>query len=280
MQIGFLTAPFGGEPLENVVKFASGAGFDALEVAADPGSSHIDPANLSAADAKKIVKLVEGAGLRISSLAFYGNLTDPDPAAAEAAVAHVKKGIDACEKLGVEVMCAGAGLPHPGVSREEMLTKHTAKAYQKLAPYAAKKGVKIGLENWFATNIQNMPQWELLFGLVPDANFGLNFDPSHLYHQHIDYMGAVDQFAGRIFHSHAKDTEVNEWKKRWMGTLEGAWWRYVIPGFGGVDWGCYVSALRRNGLADVTLSIEHEDSTFGREEGFVKGLNYLRTFVS
>ena len=54
MQVGFLTSPFGGETLEYVVEFASKAGFDALEVAAGPGSKHVDTAIPPAAPAARI----------------------------------------------------------------------------------------------------------------------------------------------------------------------------------------------------------------------------------
>jgi sugar phosphate isomerase/epimerase len=147
-----------------------------------------------------------------------------------------------------------------------------------LVEYAGQKGVKIALENWFATNIQHLGHWKRLFEVLPGQNFGLNFDPSHLLWQQIDYLGAVEQFAPRIFHTHAKDCEVQEQKLRVVGVLEAGWWRYVIPGYGRVAWGEYVAALRRVGYNNV-LSIEHEDGALGREEGFRKGAEFLRRFA-
>ena len=280
MQVGMLTAPFGSEPIANAVKFASEAGFDALEVITGKGSAHFDAVSATPAEALAVKKLVEDAGLRISQLSFFGSFLSENPDEEAGNQAQVRKVIDTASVMGVQNIGILAGMPLPGKSKMQVTEEKVAPFWGPLCDYAKPKGVRFAMENWFATLLQGLHHFERIFEVLPADNFGLNFDPSHLYHQHIDYLGAVDQFAGRIFHSHAKDTEVNEWKKRWMGTLEGAWWRYVIPGFGGIDWGCYVSALRRNGLADVTLSIEHEDSAFGREEGFVKGLNYLRTFVS
>ncbi len=123
----------------------------------------------------------------------------------------------------------------------------------------------------------HLGQWELMFDLVPDENFGLNFDPSHLLVQDIDYLAAVDEFAERIFHTHAKDTEVRYNQKGYLGTNTDDWWRFVIPGFGEIDWGVYISRLRHNGF-DGVLSIEHEDNAWPREAGFVKGLEHLRQF--
>jgi len=47
-----------------------------------------------------------------------------------------------------------------------------------------------------------------MFEIIPDENFGLNFDPSHLVWQFIDIPRAIREFGPRIFHTHAKDLEV------------------------------------------------------------------------
>jgi sugar phosphate isomerase/epimerase len=113
---------------------------------------------------------------------------------------------------------------------------------------------------------------------VPDANLGLNFDPSHLHWQGIDYLEAVDWFKDRIFHTHAKDVEIKRHMLRWVGNQSGGWWRYVIPGYGEINWGVYIARLRAAGYNGV-LSIEHEDSAFGVEEGFIKGQRHLAQYV-
>jgi len=278
MKVGLLTGPFGGESLAEVVAFASQAGFDSLEVAAGPGSRHCDTANLTAAEVKRMRALVDGAGLEISSLACYINVTEGDPARRKAAQDLLTGVVKAAEKLGVGVVCCGAGLPPGGMSREEAIRTLAKPFYSKLCAAAAKKGIRLALENWFATNIMHLDQWALMFSEVPNGNFGLNFDPSHLYWQEIDYLAAVEEFAPRIFHTHAKDTEVRQHVKARVGTQVGGWWRYVIPGYGDIDWGVYIARLRRVGYNGV-LSIEHEDSALGREEGFIKGLAHLKQFA-
>ena len=64
MKLGFLTAPFPETPLMDVADWAAGASFEVLEIACWPrstgpsrryaGTSHIDVANLSAAQATEI----------------------------------------------------------------------------------------------------------------------------------------------------------------------------------------------------------------------------------
>lgn len=278
MQIGLLTAPFNGEPLENVVNFAAEAGFDCLEVNSAPGSTHIDSAKFRARDADRIQKLLEAAGVTFSSLAWYTNMTPADAAERRKTIRQMKRVVDIAADLGVGVVCTLAGMPQPGKNKMQTIESDAGKVFAPLVKHAADKGVKIALENWYATNIQHLAHWEKLFELVPDDNFGLNFDPSHLVWQGIDYLHAVEVFAGRIFHTHAKDTEIVGHRLRWLGCLESGWWRYVIPGYGEIDWGIYIARLRRNGY-DGVLSIEHEDGALGREEGFTKGLRHLRQFA-
>ncbi|MGQ9729689.1 MAG: sugar phosphate isomerase/epimerase family protein [Candidatus Zipacnadales bacterium] len=278
MQVGLLTSPFGREPLQDVIAFAAEAGFDALEIASGPGSKHIDTAKLTAAEAKKIRAAVDAAGLEISSLACYTNITAADPQERTRNQEALKSVVKAAKLLGVEVVCCGAGQPPPGMSREDAIRQLAKPFYSTLCKQAAKAGIKLALENWYATNIMNLNQFALMFNEVPHDNFGLNFDPSHLYWQGIDYLAAVEEFATRIFHTHAKDTEVRKHVLHRVGNQSGGWWRYVIPGFGDLDWGVYCARLRHVGYNGV-LSIEHEDSALGREEGFIKGLAHLRQFA-
>jgi sugar phosphate isomerase/epimerase len=278
MYVGVLTAPFGSDPLEHVVAFAGEYGFGGLEIIAGPGSKHIDLTDFTQADADRIRELLDRRALTISSVAAYTNNTDADPERRKAANDTVRKGIDAAVLLGASVVCTLAGMPVPGKSKMQTIEEDCAEAFTPLAEYAESKGIKIALENWYATNIQHMGHWERLFQVVPNKSFGLNFDPSHLAWQEIDYIASVDRFADRIFHTHAKDTEVNTAKRVWVGNQDGGgWWRYVIPGLGIVRWGEYIAALRRNGYNGV-LSIEHEDGAVGREEGFLSGKKYLEQF--
>lgn len=278
MEIGILTAPFAGEPLEVVAAFAGEHGFAALEVVAGAGSKHIDTSNFSQAEAERILELMERRALRISSLAMYMNTTPPDPQQRAQVIEQLKKGVDAAKLLGVEVVCTLAGMPVPGKDKFQTIEQDCSQVFPPVLEYAGERGVKIALENWFETNLQGLEHWKCLFETVPHENFGLNFDPSHLIWQGIDYIAAVHHFGKRIFHTHAKDTEIREDKLRWLGNQARGWWRYVIPGFGAVRWGEYIGALRAVGY-DGVLSIEHEDGAFGREEGFLAAKRYLSQFV-
>ena len=275
MKVGMLTAPFGTEKLEAVLDFAEEASIPCLEVIAHPGSKHIDPAKLTASKAAKIKEALEERRLEISSLAYYANTTDPK--SCKAVQAHAMKTIDAAALLGVPTVCMLAGMPVEGLSKIETIRKVVPKAFRPILAHARKKKINVALENYFATCLQGIDTFECLFETVPDANFGLNYDPSHLVHQGCDHLLPVSMFGKRIFHTHAKDTLVDRAKRAKVGVYAEGWWRYVIPGFGNINWGEYISHLRMNGY-DGVLSIEHEDGAQTREDGFIRGAWYLEQF--
>jgi len=270
-----LTAPFGNETLETVMDFAEEVDIPCLEVIAHPGSKHINPSRLTPARAAKIRDAVGERGMEITSLAYYCDTAETKKA--KNIQAHAKKTIDAAVLLGVPTVCMLAGMPVEGMSKTETIRKVLRKVFRPILTHARRKKVNIALENYFATCLQGIDTFECLFETVPDENFGLNYDPSHLVHQGCDHLLPVSMFGPRIFHTHAKDTLVDRAKRAHVGVYAGGWWRYVIPGFGNIDWGEYISHLRVNGY-DGVLSIEHEDGSQTREEGFARGAWYLEQF--
>lgn len=277
MKIGFLTGPFSNEPLEKVVEWASEAGFDALEVATSPGSKHIDPkVVLSGNKADQIKSLLKANKICFSSLAYYANPVDPEKG--REVQDNLRMTIEAAAALGVDVVCTMAGFPYGEKTKMQVIEEDVAKVFPPLLEYAAKHKMKIAMENWFATLIQNLSHWDKIFEVVPHSNFGLNFDPSHLFWQEIDYLEAVERFGDRIFHTHAKDTEVKKYRLRYVGVHGDRWWRYCIPGYGGINWAEYIAALKAIKY-DGVLSIEHEDELLGREEGMIKAKNHMAQFI-
>ncbi|HEX5322641.1 MAG TPA: sugar phosphate isomerase/epimerase [Capsulimonadaceae bacterium] len=278
MDIGILTAPLRDKTLEEIAAFAGQNGFGALEVACGPGSKTLDTSNVDGRRADEIRQILQTNKVRISSLAAYANNTPEKSEDREQAATNLKLAIDAAAKLGVDVVCTLAGLPYAGRNRYQVIETDAKTFFTPILDYAGERGIKIALENWFATNIMHLGHFEAIFQAVPHKNFGLNYDPSHLLWQEIDYIHGVDAFASRIFHTHAKDTEVNKHKRQWIGVNGDGWWRYVIPGFGDVAWGPYIAALRRNKY-DGVLSIEHEDDTFGPEAGFLAAQRNLQLYL-
>jgi sugar phosphate isomerase/epimerase len=111
--------------------------------------------------------------------------------------------------------------------------------------------------------------------------FGINLDPSHFAHQHLDTAEFALEFGDRIYHVHVKDS-----KKRLDGRRsilashlnfgeEARGWDFVSPGHGDVDFEALFRALNRIGYAGP-LSIEWEDSGMDREYGAQDALAFVR----
>jgi len=292
MDLGFLTACLPRVPLEGIVPWAASQGFQALEVAAWPydssrdyQASHVRAEAFTRDDAARTRDLLDVHGIRISALAHYDNNLHPDLRRREAHLAHLRKVIDAAELLGVDLVGTFVG-GHPG-SPDDVL-KEIGGTFRPLVAYAEDRGVRVMIENcpmdnWVAFglpgNYAYSPElWDALFTEVPSESFGLNLDPSHLFWLGIDHERAAREYAPRIFHAHAKDTELlpegsyrygRVWKQLQADPWKSGWWRYRMPGRGQIDWGAFIATLRAAGY-DGALSIEHEDPDFEGVEAKVK----------
>jgi len=280
MKVGLLTAAFGSKEwtLDRIITWAGENGIDCLEVAAP---QHLDPAKLRDEKSRAALKeKLDAAGVTISSLAFYSvQLNAPDATERQQQIDLLRSVIEAAAALGLDTVCTLAGVPLPGKNKMQTIREDLPQVFGPLLEEAQKLGVRLALENYFATNIQHLEHWRALFEVLPQENFGLNFDPSHLFWQGIDHLAAVEEFADRIFHTHAKDVAINDAQLRRLGVLEEGWWRYTIPGTGRIAWGEFLGKLREVGF-DGAVSIEHEDSTLGVEDGFRLGAHYLRGLIA
>jgi sugar phosphate isomerase/epimerase len=120
--------------------------------------------------------------------------------------------------------------------------------------------------------------WREMFEVIPSASFGLNFDPSHLVWQFIDYERAMYDFADRILHVHAKDLEVRRDGLYEHGVMSlGMGWQVPrLPGLGEVRWDRFFAALYAIGF-DGPVVIEHEDRGFeGTDELVIRGFHLAR----
>ena len=274
MFVGLLTAPLGSWSFEKLVSWASTNGFKGLEVSVSPGSKQIDVDRVLSGGATEIKRLAAKNDVKITSLAFYSLGILENPVEQQ----FLEKVIDACATLDIKVACTLAGGPIKGKNKKQTLKEDFPKVFNPLVDRAKEQGVKVAMENWYATNLQGLDTFQATLEAVPDKTLGLNFDPSHLLWQQIDYVEAVHKFGDRIHHTHAKDTEIIEHKLRQVGVIGEGWWRYRIPGWGRINWTAYLTALKEVGY-DYVLSIEHEDPFFSAEDGFQKAKQFLEQFL-
>jgi sugar phosphate isomerase/epimerase len=274
MFVGFLTAPVRDWSFEKLVNWASTNGFKGLEVSVSPGPKIKKGTRVLGGGAGQVKRLLANKNVEITSLAYYSIRILENPNEQK----FLNNLIDACAALDVNIVCTLAGGPVMGKDKKQTLKEDFPKVFNPLVDKAKEQGVKIALENWFATNLQGLDHFQAALEAVPDKTLGLNFDPSHLLWQQIDYIEAVHKFGNRIYHTHAKDTEILKFKLRQVGVLGAGWWRYRIPGWGRIEWPAYLTALKEVGY-DYVLSIEHEDPFFTPEAGFLKAKKFLEQLL-
>src|SRR5690349_5708605 len=152
MRLGFLTAAFPTLSLDEVARWAHENGFEALEIACWPasgselrryaGTSHID---VESFDPKRVRALLGRYNLEISSLAYYPNNLDPDTSAREAANAHLRKVIEAAEKL--EVAIVGTFIGRDQRRSIEDSLEDFKQVWPPIVRFAREHNVKVAIEN-------------------------------------------------------------------------------------------------------------------------------------
>jgi len=298
MKIGVMSAAFPNWSLEELATWASDSGFQMLELACWPagegkdrkygGVVHIDVDSLTPTKAAEINGMLAEKGLAISALGYYPNPLHPDLAHREHVIAHLKKVIVGAETLGVGIVGTFVGRTwNPELTGRDWQKDidynfgEFMKVWPDLVKFAADHNVKIAIEHcpmlWADTwpggsNLPHSPALlHRMFEAVPDENFGLNFDPSHLVWQQIDYIRFIYDFGDRIFHVHAKDMAIDKEMFYQDGILgNGFRWQIPrLPGQGLIDWKQLIAALYAVGY-DFVLSIEHEDRNWEKTEELVR----------
>ena len=124
-----------------------------------------------------------------------------------------------------------------------------------------------------------------MFNDIPNTNFGLNYDPSHMVWQHMDYLAPMREFADRIFHVHAKDVRIDHDRLNDVGIMAfpNQYHTPKLPGMGEVNWGQFFSILGDTGYrGPVCVEVEDrafEDTLAARRLALKQSATYLRNFI-
>jgi sugar phosphate isomerase/epimerase len=302
MQLGFVSAILPELTLEEVLAFAADEGFACIEPMCWPpggadrryaGVVHLDVTRLDEEQAGRVRELVRKYGVALSGLGYYPNPLDPDAGHRRVVLDHLKKVIDAAPLVDVRLVNTFIGRdPAKSVEANWPLLQAV---WPDLVRHAELAGVNLGIENcpmlfsldeWpGGKNLATAPAiWHALFAAIPSPHLGLNFDPSHLVWQHIDYVRCVRDFGPRIYHVHAKDTRIDGDRLYAAGILGLGWHTPKLPGLGDVDWGRFFSALTDAGYRGaVCVEVEdraYEGSLDDRKRALRQSKRFLEQFLS
>jgi len=303
MKLGFVSAILPDLSLQQVAQFAAAEGFECVEVMCWPagraerryaGVTHIDVAKFDRSDAQRVQDIMASAGVAISGLGYYPNPLCPDANEAAFYCQHIEKVICAAELLGVRQMNTFIGRDWSKPVAENW--PRFLEVWKPLVKFAEDHGVRIGIENcpmYFSRdewpggkNLAHSPAvWRRMFADIPSPQFGLNFDPSHLVWQQMDYIKPLREFAGRIFHVHAKDVRIDRHRLDDVGILATPLEYHTpkLPGLGDVDWGRLISVLGETGY-DGPVCVEVEDRAYEkslatRQAALRQSRTFLRQFI-
>lgn len=303
MRLGFASAILPDLSLEEVLTFAAEAGYGSVEVMCWPrgkaerryaGVTHIDVLDFDTAQAQRVKELLAATGVAISGLGYYPNPLAPDRAEAQIYVEQIRRLILAAKLLDVPVVNTFIG--RDWTQSVDANWPRFLETWPSLVRFAEEHGRKIAIENcpmsfskdeWpGGKNLATSPAiWRRMFEAIPSNAFGLNFDPSHMVWQRMDYLAPLHEFREKIFHLHAKDARVDIARLNQVGILAHPLEYHTpkLPGLGDVDWGAFFSAVTDSGYSgDVAVEVEdraYEGSLENRKASLVQAHTFLRQFI-
>ena len=294
MQLGFVSAIVPDMSLEAVFATAAEIGYECVEVMCWPegkatrryaGITHINVAQLNDPSVIAYIQnLTQHYGVGISGLGYYPNALSCDVTEAEQAVEHINAVIAATSKLGLTRMNTFIG--RDWTKSVDDNWPRFLDTWKPIIKHAEDQGVSVGIENcpmlftadeWpGGKNLAGSPAiWRRMFNDIPSDNFGLNYDPSHLVFQQMDYL----------FHIHAKDVRVDHEQLNDIGILAhpNEYHSPKLPGMGDVDWGKFFSTLTDTGYRGP-VCVEVEDRAYeGNEDdcklALVQSHDFLRNYM-
>jgi len=300
LDLGFVSAILAEKSFEEVIDFASDNKFKCVEIMCWPqgkaerryaGVTHIDVAKIDNTSTEYITNYLNKKNVYISGLGYYPNPLDPDPNQSQVYFDHLKKVISAAAQLEIPVVNTFIGRD-PSKNIEDNL-RVFAEKWPNIIQYAENVGVNIGIENcpMFFTNdewpggknLATTPAiWDQMFEIIPNQNFGLNYDPSHMIWQHMDEIKPIYTYKDRLHHIHIKDVKLDIDKLDRVGIMANPSEYHTpkLPGYGDVRWGRFFSALAEVGYRGPTC-IEVEDRAFENSAEDVKtSILTSRNFLS
>ena len=281
MKLGFVSAILPELSFEELVDYAADCGYKCIEVCCWPvgkaerryaGVTHIDVDALDELQAASINSYLNNRGIEISALGYYPNPLDPDEEKSNFYITHIKKVIDSSALLGVHRVNTFIGRDKTRSVNENF--DAFRRVWNHLIQYAESKKVKVGIENcpmiftndeWpGGNNLATTPViWRRMFSEIKSDFFGLNYDPSHLCWQQMDYVKPLYEFRDKIFHVHLKDAKVHRDKLDQVGIMATPLEFHTpkLPGLGDINWSAFISALNDIKYKGA-VCVEVEDKTY------------------
>ena len=250
MKIGYCTWGMPTVPVDTMIPFLAGLGYDGIELTVIPGYT-TELSLLDAAERRRIAHMLRDHGLELPALAAQTSMVERDPDIAARHWARLTAAVD----LAVDWTLDGAppavdttvgGRPEQWDELKPLLVERMG----ALVRYGEQRGVVIAAEPHVGSML-DMPARVLeLLRLIDSPHLKLNFDISHFNVQGVPIAESVAALAPHTVHTHVKDER---------GIVPD--FEFLIPGEGEFDYVTYLHAMRQHGYdgyitAEVSIMVQ------------------------
>ncbi len=304
------TLQWGDLPLQTICEKAKSFGFDGLELGLP---AHLDVRETAPTYYQGIKNTLEQHGLQLFSISthlisqaicdkidkrHHAVLPDyiwgdgEEEGIHQRAAEHLIQAARAAHMLGIDTVCGFTGSPiwqwlysFPPVS-DKMIDEGYDEFAERFTPIMnefQQLGIRFALEvhpTEIAFDTYSTERTLNAIGRHPA--FGINYDPSHLGYQGVDYVGFIRKFADRIYHVHMKDVYWSDTPTE-IGVFGGhstfgdarRYWNFRSLGRGKINFEEIIRALNDIGYTGP-LSVEWEDSGMEREHGATESCAFVK----
>ncbi|MEN3609330.1 sugar phosphate isomerase/epimerase family protein [Plantactinospora sp. ZYX-F-223] len=198
-------------PLRHVFAVAARHGWDGVELV----HFHFDPARVET-EVAAAAALGRRYGVGVHCVGYTGDFVGDDPAARTASLALVERTISAAAEQGIELVNGWSGTlerdpddwrVNGSALAEQVHYERAAEGYRRLGEYAARHGVRVGVEVYPGSVHDTVAGTAKLLAMVDHPAVVATADPGNAYVvSPADRDPAVlDQLAGRLGYFHLKN---------------------------------------------------------------------------
>jgi sugar phosphate isomerase/epimerase len=206
--------------------------------------------------------------------------------------AQLRMSLNASRRLGTPRLVTFSGsllwpylYPYPPIP-EELVSAgfdELARRWRPILDFADAEGIDICFELHPTEDLHDGSTFERFLDLV-DAHprCRLLYDPSHLFLQHMDYLGFIDLYADRIRAFHVKDAEFRSSARTGVYGGYNGWTaragRFRSPGDGQIDFRQIFSRLTARGFSGWA-TLEWECCFKNRYDGAREGQAFISSLI-
>lgn len=192
------------EPLEQAVKLAADAGFDAVDIRQAEDGQHL-PNGAPPAEGERVKALVADHGLHISGLTTYYRLGHTDAVERDKHLDGIKSSMDLGVAMGAKYFRISGPTWDPEVCYE-LQRKMTRDQAVQIGQLAAERGLVVSVEQHGGALTASAGQILDLFRDITNANFGIVYDPGNCLREGYERpLVQVDMLAPMIKAVHVKN---------------------------------------------------------------------------